>query len=395
MPARSRSRGLARLMSRASRRTVPVAGRSPISASHSSVCPLPCTPAMPRISPARTWNETRPPRSGSRPPRAGVLGRDGQLADVQHDVAGPGRFLADPQLHRPADHQRGQLGVGGGRRPLADHLAAPDHRDAVGDGLHLLELVRDEDDGPAARAQLSHDPEQVLGLAGSQHRGRLVQDQHAGLAQQRLDDLHPLLHADRQVLDQGVRVHLQPVPLGQLPDLAAGPPAVEQARAAGGLHAEHDVLRDGEHRHQHEVLVHHADPGADRVLGRPDRDGLAVDAGSLPRRAGPARRGCSSAWSCRPRSRRAGRGSRPGATLRSMWSLATRLPKRFVMPRSSSSTPVLCWCSRRRRLPPRRCRPAGAAPVASMRPRLGRPRGPAQPGPPVTPGSWWPARSCR
>ena len=32
-------------------------GRSPSSASHSSVCPLPCTPARPRISPARTWND--------------------------------------------------------------------------------------------------------------------------------------------------------------------------------------------------------------------------------------------------------------------------------------------------------------------------------------------------
>ncbi len=31
--------------------------------------------------------------------------------------------------------------------------------------------------------------------------GGLVQDEHAGLAHQRLDDLHSLLHADREVLD--------------------------------------------------------------------------------------------------------------------------------------------------------------------------------------------------
>ena len=40
-----------------------------MSASQSSVCPLPCTPAMPRISPALTWNDSpftgRPPESAT------------------------------------------------------------------------------------------------------------------------------------------------------------------------------------------------------------------------------------------------------------------------------------------------------------------------------------------
>ena len=60
--------------------------------------------------------------------------------------------------------------------------------------------------------------------------------------------------------------------------LAAGPLPVEQAQGAGGLHAEHDVLGDREHRNQHEVLVDHPDPGVDRVLRRVDRHRLAVDA---------------------------------------------------------------------------------------------------------------------
>ena len=42
---------------------------------------------------------------------------------------------------------------------------------------------------------------------------------------------------------------------------------VEGAGEAGGLVAEHDVLGDGEHRDQHEVLVHHPDAGRDRVTG--------------------------------------------------------------------------------------------------------------------------------
>src|SRR5579863_2445303 len=58
MPASSRAWVEAWPRSEPARRTDPVEGRSPISASHSSVWPLPWTPARPRISPARTWNET-------------------------------------------------------------------------------------------------------------------------------------------------------------------------------------------------------------------------------------------------------------------------------------------------------------------------------------------------
>ena len=51
---------------------------------------------------------------------------------------------------------------------------------------------------------------------------------------------------------------------------------VEEALVAR-LDAEHDVLGDGHHRDEHEVLVHHADPALDRVLRRAERDALAVE----------------------------------------------------------------------------------------------------------------------
>ena len=52
---------------------------------------------------------------------------------------------------------------------------------------------------------------------------------------------------------------------------------VEAVEAAGRLDAEHDVLGDREHRHQHEVLVHHADAGPDRVARALEPHRLAVD----------------------------------------------------------------------------------------------------------------------
>ncbi len=49
------------------------------------------------------------------------------------------------------------------------------------------------------------------------------------VAEQRLDDLDPLLHADRQVLHEGVGVHAQAEPLGELEHVTARPAPVEQA----------------------------------------------------------------------------------------------------------------------------------------------------------------------
>ncbi len=201
----------------------------------------------------------------------------GQVGDVEHDVAGLGRLLAHPQLHVPADHQGRQVVLGGGRRALADDLAAAQHGDGVGDRLDFPELVRDEDDGGAAVPQLADDAEQLLGLGRGEHRRRLVQDQHVRLPDQRLDDLDALLDADRQVLDERVRVDVEAVAVGELARrLGAGLAPVEEAAGADLLDAERDVLRDREHRHQHEVLVHHADAGRDRVLRRAEARRLAV-----------------------------------------------------------------------------------------------------------------------
>ena len=70
MPAWSLSCGVSALMSWSPRMTVPDDGRRPIKASHSSVCPLPCTPATPRISPALTSKEI--PSTADRPVSPGT-----------------------------------------------------------------------------------------------------------------------------------------------------------------------------------------------------------------------------------------------------------------------------------------------------------------------------------
>ena len=98
------------------------------------------------------------------------------------------------QLDVSADHQLGQVGfVGRAWDPLADDPAAPDHRDPIGDLEDLVELVADEDDRVPVGRQTAQDREDLLGLLWGEDGGRLVEDEDARLAVERLEDLDPLL----------------------------------------------------------------------------------------------------------------------------------------------------------------------------------------------------------
>ena len=158
-----------------------------------------------------------------------------------------------------------------------DHLAAPHDRHAVGQAHDLAQLVGDEDDRLVLALEHAQHLEQLVGLGRRQHRGRLVEHQDLGAAHQRLQDLDALLQADRQFADDGVGIDLEAV---FAPEFAE--PLADRARALGeqraALGAEHHVFEHGERRHQHEVLMHHADAVADRLARGADSDRLAVDA---------------------------------------------------------------------------------------------------------------------
>ena len=59
---------------------------------------------------------------------------------------------------------------------------------------------------------------------------------------------------------------------------ARAPAIVQQAKTTDRLEAEDDVLCHGEHRDEHEVLVHHADPAPDGIPGVGKVDRLVVEA---------------------------------------------------------------------------------------------------------------------
>ena len=72
-----------------------------------------------------------------------------------------------------------------------------------------IELVGDENDGVSLLFQVDELLEHLLGLLCRQHGGGLIQDEDACAANQRLEDLDLLLHADRDIHDLGVRIDME------------------------------------------------------------------------------------------------------------------------------------------------------------------------------------------
>ena len=176
---------------------------------------------------------------------------------------------------RPADHHPRQLALVGGPRRRAHHASAAHDADAVADGAHLAELVADEDDREALGDETPQRLEEGFDLVRHEHGGRLVEDEEAAIARERLDDLDALLLADRELGHDGVRTHGDAEALGGLQHRPAG--RVEVEAHTGGA-AQDDVLGHAHGLHEREVLRDHAYAGGDGVPWRADAHRAPVDA---------------------------------------------------------------------------------------------------------------------
>ena len=116
-----------------------------------------------------------------------------------------------------------------------------------------------------ARDERAQHGEELVDLLRRQHRGRLVEDQDARVAVERLEDLDALLLADADLLDDRVGIDGQAVLAPTARARARAPCRGRAARARVGSAPSTMFSTTRHHRDQHEVLVHHADPEADRV----------------------------------------------------------------------------------------------------------------------------------
>nr|BFE70913.1 hypothetical protein GCM10020092_042140 [Actinoplanes digitatis] len=199
------------------------------------------------------------------------------VADLEEDLADRRRVVREPAAQLAADHAAHDAVLVDAVRldvQRLDRLAVAQDGDLVGDRLDLVQLVRDHDRGDAALAEAAQQVEQVPGVGLVQRGGRLVQDEQPDVLGERLGDLHELLLADADVLDQGVGVLLEADPRHQVQRHPVGGLPVDRA-ALAGLVAEEDVLGDRHVRDEGELLVDDHDA---RVLTGPN----VVKAGLCP-----------------------------------------------------------------------------------------------------------------
>ena len=112
--------------------------------------------------------------------------------------------------------------------------------------------------------------EHLVGLAGREHRGRLVEDEEAALEIELLEDFAflPLAGGDRRHL--GVERHAKRHARQKfLERLALARPVDDRRHVVA---RQHEILRDRHRRHQREVLIDHAE--AERVRGARIADDL-------------------------------------------------------------------------------------------------------------------------
>ena len=132
-----------------------------------------------------------------------------------------------------------------------------------------------EQDGLALLLEPAHDLHQFVDLLRGQHCRGLVEDQDLVVAVQHLQDLNALLHTNRDIADQCIRVHAQAVLFAQGHYLFACFSLLQKAHLVG-LHAQNDVVQHAEAFYQLEVLVHHADAQCICIIGVADGNLLAV-----------------------------------------------------------------------------------------------------------------------
>ena len=159
-------------------------------------------------------------------------------------------------------------------RNLAYHAPELQHGDSVAELDGFLKLVGDEDDGLPAFRQAAHQGTKFGDACGRQHRGRLVEDEHAAVAQLRAQDLDLLLLAQRQAggTRREVDGHAELRGDGGRPALEFG-----EFRPLPPGPAEQQVFGNCQRRHQHRMLENGADAQRQRMARRLDAGGHAID----------------------------------------------------------------------------------------------------------------------
>ena len=206
-----------------------------------------------------------------------AVGTDPEVGDGQQRLAAAFGALVVGQHHLVAGHQRRKVrGTVVGRIAGKHQLAVAQYGNLVRQGLHFGQLVADEDDGHILR-HAGQQGDEFVGFLRGERGGGLVQDEEAGAEAERLDQFDALLLADGELPDVGVGLHREAVALGHFADAPAGALDIQAQGLPQVLGTQGHVFRHGHVRHEHEMLVHHADSRGIGVVRGAEPHRRAVD----------------------------------------------------------------------------------------------------------------------
>ena len=156
----------------------------------------------------------------------------------------------------------------------AANLAVAQDRHPVGDDADFGQAVGDVDDGRAGGGDLADVAEQHVHRFLVERRGRLVEDEHAGLDGERLGELEEVLVDDRQRIDAIFQVWLE---ADLVEDAADRHPALAAGRRDDLGQGDADVLGDGHVGQQRRMLMDDGDAELRRSRRCEALDQRAVD----------------------------------------------------------------------------------------------------------------------
>ena len=169
----------------------------------------------------------------------------------------------------------GQLGFGCFACLNGAHIFAfSQDRNPVGKSHHLVHFMGNDHNGLSVLPHLAQYCKQPVTLLGSQHGGRLVQNQNVCSPVKHLDDFHRLLLRNRHLIDLFVGIDQKSVFFGNLHDPCSG---ILLAELLSVVHAQHDVFRGAENIHQLEMLMDHSDFVSERIFGRSNNRFFSVN----------------------------------------------------------------------------------------------------------------------
>ena len=191
----------------------------------------------------------------------GMHVRPVETTHLEHDVSGLRRAWREDGVDRPSGHRRDDgLGGGVGGESLGDDPPVAQDRVRVADLQHLVESVRDVQDGHAAILQLAHGVKQRGRLRIGERGGGLVEDQDTTVVGERPGQggHRPAHRTERR----GVGADVDGVAelLEQRSGLVLEATPLDLAEARDESAAEEHVFGDGQSGNDHQLLVQRGDP---------------------------------------------------------------------------------------------------------------------------------------